>query len=163
MLALGGTFVLGVLVGGLLVGTLAYQRVETLASMRTQSGFADRLTEVIEPTGPEQRRTLRPLLETTGREVETIYRQQRDSLRAALFRMGRQLRPHLTIEQRDRLRAFFQRLRARARRARSDSATRRVPPTTDSSAVRESPQPQRRPPRAFFGGGWNEATGSLVQ
>jgi hypothetical protein len=114
-LALGGAFVLGLLVGGLLVGTLVYHRVGDLARLRTQTGFVERMMETIEPTGPDQRQTIRPILSATGQTVERTLTHSRDSLRTELQRMRKALAPHLTPEQMDRLKAFFDRLHSRAR------------------------------------------------
>jgi hypothetical protein len=71
--------------------------------------------ETIEPTGPDQRQTIRPILSATGQTVERTLTHSRDSLRTELQRMRKALAPHLTPEQMDRLKAFFDRLRSRAR------------------------------------------------
>lgn len=137
--ALGGTFVLGLIVGALAVGTLVYQRVDTLRSLRTESGFVTRFTEIIDPTGPDQRQTIEPILQDTGREVERTFLQSRDSLAAEVDRMRSRLDPHLTAEQRRRLERAIHRLRSRVLRRTEDreSTSSSAPTSTgpDSRAV----------------------------
>lgn len=112
-LALGGTFLLGLLVGGLLVGTLVYHRVSDLARLRTQTGFVEQMMDTIEPTDADQRAAIRPILTATGQTVERTLTHSRDSLRTELQHMREALAPHLTPEQADRLTTFFDRLRDR--------------------------------------------------
>lgn len=128
---------LGLLVGGLLVGTLVYHRVSDLARLRTQTGFVEHMMETIEPTGPDQRETIRPILAATGRSVERTLTHSRDSLHTELQRMRTALAPHLTPEQMDQLTAFFDRLRNRARGPVSS-------PAPDSTAP-PSPAPPASP------------------
>lgn len=134
-LALGGTFLLGMLVGGLLVGTLVYHRVNDLARLRTQEGFVEQMVDIIEPTGPDQRRAIRPILSASGQTFEQTFAHSRDSLRTELRHMYHALVPHLTPEQEDRLTTFFDRLRRRAPRPET-------PDTQDSTASPGAARPR---------------------
>ncbi len=118
-LLLLGTFVLGGLVGGLLVGTIVKNRVDTIRSLRTADGFTERMLSAIEPT-PAQRDTLRPLLREAGSDIEQMTRQTRAQMRARVDTLWHDIRPHLTPEQRRKLRRMRQRFQDRRSDLSSD-------------------------------------------
>lgn len=121
-LLLLGTFVLGGLLGGLLVGTVVQNRVDTIRSLRTADGFVERTIDLLEPTDAAQRDTLRPLLREAGEDIEHITDRARTDLRATLDTLWRSVQPHLTPDQRARLDAMRQRFRSRL----SDQAAARL-------------------------------------
>lgn len=98
-----GTFLLGGLLGGLLVSTIVQHRADTVRSLRTADGFTQHVLRIVDPA-PAQRDTLRPLLQNAGADIERITRQTRRQLRTRIGMLRQDLHPHLTPEQRQRLR-----------------------------------------------------------
>lgn len=123
-LLLLGTFVLGGLVGGLLVGTIVKNRVDTIRSLRTADGFTEHMLSAIEPT-PAQRDTLRPLLREAGSDIEQMTHQTRAQMRARVNILWQEMRPHLTPEQRNTLRRMRRRFQDRRSDLSSDRTTHR--------------------------------------
>jgi uncharacterized membrane protein len=123
-LLLLGTFVLGGLIGGLLVGAVVKNRVETIRSLRTADGFTEHMLNAIEPTSA-QRDTLRPLLREAGTDIEQMTRQTRTQMRARVDTLWQDMRPHLTPEQRRALRRMRQRFQDRRSGLSSDGTVRR--------------------------------------
>lgn len=102
-LALLGTFLLGMLVGALILSALTRHRVERIRAMRTPAGFVERMERVIQPESEAQRAAIRPLLEEAGADVHRITRSSRQELRATLRELRADLAPLLTEEQQARL------------------------------------------------------------
>lgn len=123
-LLLLGTFVLGGLIGGLLVGTIVKNRVETIRSLRTADGFTEHVLSAIEPT-LAQRDTLRPLLRKAGSDIEQMTHQARAQMRARVDTLWQEMRPHLTPEQRSALRRMRRRFQDRRSDLSSDGTVRR--------------------------------------
>jgi hypothetical protein len=101
-LALSGTLLLGMILGGLITGTIVKKRVNavTLVMMNEQR-FANRLEELIEPT-PQQADSVRSLLKKHG----SLFTARSREFRALQWRtfdsLKNELQPLLTTEQRER-------------------------------------------------------------
>lgn len=105
-LVLGGTLLLGALLGAALVGAMGQWRADRVAGMRRPGGFVRHMEDIIRPNDAEQRRAVLPILRETERSNEEILRASGDQMRDALDAMIEQLAPLLDADQLQRLQDF---------------------------------------------------------
>jgi hypothetical protein len=102
-LILVGTLAIGILLGSVLTGSLARQRTRQVEELRERGGFIEQIERAIQPRDEEQRRAVRPIIETTARENAAIVEEMHTGLRSAMEEMIAELEPLLDPEQYERL------------------------------------------------------------
>ena len=105
-LLLGGTLVLGMILGALVVGAVGQWRAGRIVDMRRPSGFVEELYRVIRPRDAEQRQAIRPIIEHVAQRNNEIMRDANEQLRDVLAELVEELAPLLDPVQRERLERF---------------------------------------------------------
>ena len=103
-------FLLGGLVGGILIGTIAGDRHERREKFGRRGGFVEHMESVIDPVDEEQRRAIRPILERTDSLHHATLRHAHNTMRASFDTLLAQLAPHLEADQLERLRNEHRRM-----------------------------------------------------
>ncbi len=99
LLALGGTLLLGMILGGLLVGTIVKKRATMLALvMVNEQRFIQRLEDIVEPDAA-QKDTVRSILEQHGSVITSRSQEFRRAQWQSFDSLKRALQPVLTAEQ----------------------------------------------------------------
>ena len=154
MLLLGGVLILGMLLGGLVSGTMSNRRLATIAELRTSRGMAFLLEEVVRPETEQQRQAFRQAVEQTAPAYADVFERTGSELRALNDSVLAQVRPLLTDDQSERLQHYLTmrregRLGPRHDRARARGESpnrRRSRPMTDDTVSddesSEAPGPQ---------------------
>ena len=116
-LILGATFLLGLVLGGLIVGAVVRERLQTIADFRDRDRFVARVVSFLEPTSDAQAEAMRPILEAAGARTEDAFVVLRGDLTRIFDDLERELAPLLTEQQRQRLTDRRALLRQRVDRA----------------------------------------------
>lgn len=109
-LLLVAIFLLGGLVGGVLVGTIAGDRHERRERFGHRGGFVEHMENVIDPVNDEQRVVIRPILERIDSLHHATLKQAHHTVRASFDTLMAQLAPHLKPDQLERLRTEHRRM-----------------------------------------------------
>lgn len=109
LLALGGTLVIGMVLGGLLTFGIVRNRVHDLMELRYKGGFSEHLMEVIRPS-PEQEVVIQPLLESFGEEMESMHKQHREESKERLDDLKEALDEELDNKQMKRVNKWFMKM-----------------------------------------------------
>ena len=102
MTIVGGTLLLGVVLGLVLQGTLQRLRNDRMGQLRHEQGFVRHMESIIRPRA-DQRAAIMPLLEATGARNQRIIDSAQAALRSTLDGMRAQLAPMLDADQRKRM------------------------------------------------------------
>ena len=102
-LILGATFLLGLVLGSLIVGAVVRERLQAIADFRDRDRFVARVEAFLEPTSDSQAEAIRPILEAAGARTESAFVVLRGDLTRIFDDLERELAPLLTEEQRQRL------------------------------------------------------------
>ena len=102
MTIVGGTLLLGVVLGLVLQGTLQRLRNDRMGQLRHEQGFVRHMESIIRPRA-DQRAAIMPLLEATGARNQRIIDSAQAELRSTLDGMRAQLAPMLDADQRKRM------------------------------------------------------------
>lgn len=112
-----GTLLLGMVLGGVLVGTISRNREGDRGKLIRPGGFVEHLKGVIEPTSDEQWEQVRPILERVGMEHRGIISDAHKELKASFDSLLVELEAYLEPEQLKRLKEEHARMgRAKHRR-----------------------------------------------
>ena len=117
VLILGATFLLGLVLGGLIVGAVVRERLQAIADFRDRDRFVARVESFLEPTSDSQAEAMRPILEAAGARTENAFVVLRGDLTRIFDDLERELAPLLTEQQRQRLTDRRALLRQRVDRA----------------------------------------------
>ena len=98
-----GTLLIGMVLGALILGTLAEKRHERIRKMMGPGKFTERLLDVIQPENDEQRDNIIAVAESTTLKIDRMMRESRDEIRAMVDSMTVELRPFLSEDQNARL------------------------------------------------------------
>lgn len=116
ILALSGTLLLGMVLGGLLTGAVIKKRTQAFAlQMMNEDRFVHRLTQLLEPT-PQQSDTVSSILHSHGQRITTRSRQFRAAQWRTLDSLKSALHPVLTPEQNERFLRALERMDKRKER-----------------------------------------------
>mgnify|MGYP003651514203 CR=1 FL=1 len=116
---LGATFLVGMLMGALVLGAVLRGKLEVLRDMRTADGFVSHVSRLIGPVEPDQATEVNAILEATGREVESLVTYQQQEFMILLDGMEGELETRLTPEQMQRWHDARDRIRKRLERVRN--------------------------------------------
>jgi hypothetical protein len=117
ILALGGTLLLGMVLGGLLTGAVIKKRTNAFALMMiNEQRYVERLETLIEPSAA-QKDTLRTILKKYGKVVTTRSREFRAAQLQNLDSLKSELQPILSAEQYERFNKATERLDRRKKGA----------------------------------------------
>ena len=137
-LLIGGTLVLGMIVGGLFNAALVNRRFNEVALLRSPLGLAFRIEEVIQPESEEQADAIRAILDEAAPKFMEVFADSRERIRSLTDSIMTELEPILSDEQMERL--------------HRDMRMRREPPAF-MRGPRDGPRPggrgegrRRRPP-----------------
>lgn len=145
VLVLIGTLVLGMVLGALLTGVLVRHRIHHLRQLRTPAGFTQEMMQAIEPTGPDQRESLRKALKSHVQRMREVRERYRNELRAEVDSMHAAAEKLLTPKQQERMREKMKELHKEgehAQREFSPFGARRLP-SRGPSAQRLGTFPQQ--------------------
>ena len=141
-LILGGTLLLGAMLGAFGVGALAQQRREGPRPPPGDGGFVAHMERVIEPRDEEQRAAVRPYLEATDADNRAAISRAEEQMRNGLLEMSRQLEGILDEAQSARLASAI--ARSRPLSPGPDNGRRRGPPGA-GPPPRDGDGPRPRP------------------
>ncbi|WDE04434.1 hypothetical protein SG34_024355 [Thalassomonas viridans] len=99
----GIIFILGMMLGGLLIAKVAQHRVEQAKLFITEQGFVRQMTGLLEPVSEQQQRQIEAILAPAGTRVSASFEQSRQELRSIMDEIQTELQPVLTPEQYQRL------------------------------------------------------------
>ncbi|WP_020398710.1 hypothetical protein [Kordiimonas gwangyangensis] len=116
---LGATFLVGMLMGALVLGAVLRGKLEVLKDMRTADGFVSHVSRLIGPVEPEQATEVNAILEATGLEVESLVQYQQQEFMILLDGMEGELETRLTPEQMQRWHEARDRIRRRLAKVRN--------------------------------------------
>jgi len=102
-LLIGGTLVLGMIVGGLFNAALVNRRFSEVARLRVPGGLAGRIEEVIQPENEEQAEAIRAVLDEFEPRFIAAFDESRTRIRVLTDSVMGELGAVLTEEQMDRL------------------------------------------------------------
>jgi len=105
-LLLGGTLVIGMLLGALIVGAVGQWRAGRAEGLRHEEAFTRHMVTLIQPRDEAQRDAVRQIVRATAARNTEIAVEFRESMRSALQAMVEELAPLLDEEQLDRLQRF---------------------------------------------------------
>lgn len=103
ILLIVATLLIGLLLGALLNARLAEQRMERIASLRSERGFVRYMEDVVAPANEAQREALRDVLHRAGERMAAHQERSRQEARAMLDSTRAELAEILTPEQLQRL------------------------------------------------------------
>jgi hypothetical protein len=112
------TLLIGALLGATLTGAALRKRVESVTAMSSQGGFVAEIVEVIEPSSRQQLAAITPILDRAGKDIETLLGETRAKINVTMEHMTLELAPHLSQEQKQKLRERRNRMRERYDRFR---------------------------------------------
>jgi|GEM_PF-5550373 len=98
------TLLIGALIGGSITGMIVRNRLENARQFAQAEGYTQLIESIVEPTSAEQEETIRPFVSSAGEDIEQIVRDGRIEINQRFEQMERELEPHLTEAQRDKLR-----------------------------------------------------------
>jgi hypothetical protein len=99
VLLLVATLLLGIVLGGVLRGWWAQQRMDRVRDLRTPGGFVERVVQRVEPTSPAQRDSVEAVARNTARRLDDLRRTHRRQTFTVLDSMRTELRPILSEDQ----------------------------------------------------------------
>src|SRR4051812_16911964 len=102
MLLLALTLVTGFALGLFADASLVRGRRDRIGELRRPPGFVAHMEDVIQPHSDAQRDSIRPVLESVGRQNNQVIRDANVRLHASLDSMRTVLAPMLDASQRDR-------------------------------------------------------------
>lgn len=108
ILILFGTFLMGMIVGGLVNRTLTQHRIQKILSQRRPAAFADFFERILEPT-PEQAPKIKRILDSHARENIKLRQDFFNATQNSLDSLLEELEPFLSDEQRARIGDFLKR------------------------------------------------------
>ena len=112
------TFVLGGLIGGLVVGMVSQQRTEKIGDFRKKGGFIRHMERVIEPKDSAEHEVIHSILEETDARNRKVLENAHREMKASYDSMLVELEPHISDEQMNRLKAEHERMKKRMKRGR---------------------------------------------
>lgn len=104
-LLIGGTLLIGMIIGGLFNAALVNRRFSEVARFRSPGGLALRIEEVIQPESEEQAEAIRAVLDGAAPKFMEAFEESRTRIRALTDSIMGELEVILTDEQMDRLRS----------------------------------------------------------
>jgi prophage DNA circulation protein len=128
ILLLVAVFAIGGLVGALIQARMAEQRIEQIASHRSERGFVRFMERGIEPVDDAQAEQIRSILRTSSGRMAEQARTNRQSIRAIVDSTRAELNQVLTPEQQQALREHVEQSRPMLRRGDGPNRARRGPP-----------------------------------
>jgi len=142
-LLIGGTLVLGMIVGGLFNAALVNRRFSEVARMRSPGGLAGRIEQVIRPESEEQAEAIRAILDEVEPRFMAAFDESRIRIRSLTDSVMVELATVLTEEQMERLRDD---LRVRGESPPFLRSPRDGPPPGAAKGRRRRPPPGGPPP-----------------
>lgn len=116
---MAGLVMLGFVAGFYTNHFVTQQKIAQVAELRFAMGFERRLFEIVDAT-PEQRETLRPIIEKYADANAEVYQQLRATRAANMDSMLAEIKPYLTEQQVENLREFARRFRSEHERRRKN-------------------------------------------
>ena len=103
ILILLGTFIIGGLLGGTVVGMISGNRVEQRKDIRGPGGFVRHMERIIDIKDSAQHAAVHPILEKTNRKHRAIFKAAADDVKQTFDTMLVELEPYLEPDQLERL------------------------------------------------------------
>ncbi len=107
------TLFIGMVLGAAITGRIVQSRLANYNNFLSEAGFAQILTDVVEPESEAQRAELLPILEETGRHIQDIRANARTDIFIQYQELEAELLPILSEEQASRLQSWRDKLRIR--------------------------------------------------
>jgi hypothetical protein len=104
-LLIGGTLVIGMILGGLFNAALVNRRFDEVARLGSPRGLAFRIEEVIQPESEEQAEAIRAVVDEAAPKFMEVFVDSRERMRMLVDSIMAELEPLLTEEQLQRLRS----------------------------------------------------------
>lgn len=98
------TLLIGALIGASITGMIVRNRLENARQFAHADGYTRLVESIVEPTSAEQGEAIRPIVSRAGEDIEQIVGDSRTEINQRFEQMERELEPHLTEAQRDKLR-----------------------------------------------------------
>ena len=98
------TLLIGALIGASITGLIVRNRLENARQFAHAEGYTRLIESIVEPTSAEQGEAIRTIASRAGQDIEQIVRDGRIEINQRFEQMERELEPHLTEAQRDKLR-----------------------------------------------------------
>lgn len=117
ILALTGTLVLGMVLGGLIASQVFRTRINNFRELRQKKNFSSRIIKVTEASA-EQKEKIQPILEKFGQDMEAMHTRHLEEVKASHQAMRDSLSKHLDDQQMKALDKEFKRMRGRSHRIR---------------------------------------------
>jgi hypothetical protein len=152
-LLLAAVLALGMVLGGLITGTVVDRRLTRIEALRTSRGLAFMLEEVVRPRDEEQRSAFRALVDSATPRYAEVFESTGAELRALNDSVVAAVRPMLDENQAKRLEEYLtmrrdgrfgRRGEPGARRGEPGDRRRRPPP--DGGRIRRPGEDGRAPP-----------------
>ncbi|HKJ34743.1 MAG TPA: hypothetical protein VKA34_23160 [Balneolales bacterium] len=97
-----GTFIIGIVLGGILTGAIVRHRLNRIAESQTRPGFVKIMEHIIKPTD-KQKKKIEPILKESAHKLSQIHSQCKQKMIAIGDSMRGELKPYLTDKQFNRL------------------------------------------------------------
>ena len=109
------SMLIGALIGASITGMIVRNRLENAWQFAHAEGYTRLIESIVEPTSAEQGEAIRPIVSRAGEDIEQIVRDGRAEINQRFEQMERELEPHLTEAQQDKLRDRHTLVRGRYR------------------------------------------------
>jgi biopolymer transport protein ExbB/TolQ len=119
ILALAGTLVLGMVLGGLIASQVFRSRINHFRDLRQKKNFTSRILDVTGASA-QQEAAIRPILDNFGQEMEAMHQHHLDEVKASHQALHDSLASYLDADQIASLEKEFRRMTGRAHRMMRD-------------------------------------------
>ncbi|MEM7036960.1 MAG: hypothetical protein AAF570_08280 [Bacteroidota bacterium] len=112
ILALAGTLILGMVLGGLIASQVIRSHIQEFKALREPGGFRKQLVRVIEPT-KDQKPQVKAILKEFGQKTHEMHREHMQAFHAHFLQLRERLSEVLTPAQLDRVEKQIKRMEGR--------------------------------------------------